>query len=397
MACGFERPSPKAVFNRARDMLSVEVLGGSPVIPESNEWYVATLNAAMVDELHSVIGRAWDEADPRRACCDNLIKLAAMDGIYPDPGRGAVGYAEIKGKPGARLPASFRVLIGETEFTTLSTLPRKLPASGTFTTRIQSIRIGADTNNRGGADLIGTLSSEIADVDRAVTIKGGSFCNGSDAETCEQFRERYLARRAYRPRSRTVDVEERILAWPCVTRVCRRAGSCCSTTTATPAPCSNTVNYYAFFDDTFEGGIAPACVIAELNTWLFGETPGHGEGQVDIGICGQIHAMTAVPMTVRLHGLACYSASQRAEVQTRMGEVFGSLCPSSTLPIGALQAAVYQVLGSAARFEVAVSIDDAADLAKVTIQTDGDLDLSCDHVATLSAVVFTDSDSEGSC
>ena len=48
------------------------------------------------------------------------------------------------------------------------------------------------------------------------------------------------------------------------------------------------MQFYVFFDDIFPCGIPPQHIIDDITDWLFGEHQGYGEGQVEIGVCGDI-------------------------------------------------------------------------------------------------------------
>lgn len=385
MTCGISRPSLAVLFDRVVGRFSSQVLGGSPVIPESNEWYVSALLAGMQDQMWSVIDQQWKEADPRTACCDNLVRIAGADGVYPDGGRAAEGYGIFKGTAGARIPRTMRVIVAGAEYRTVGTPPAYMPATGSVALRLRSDRIGAAGNGSANQDLTGQLGAEVDGIDSTVTIAGGTFCGGTDPETCEVFRARYLDRRAYRPQSRKKDVERIILDWPCVTRVCERGGACCSDDCETTCGCSGALNYYVFFDGTFENGLATQSVIDDMNDAIFGTPAGHGEGLVDIGVCGRLYTATAVPMAVRIGGLDCLAQAKREAIKAAVDGLFRSFCPSGIVEIAAVDAVVRQIAGATVSADI---VFEPTGTTNYAITRCGDIELDCDHQATLTETYF---------
>ena len=80
--------------------LTGTVLGGAQVIPESNEWYVISNDYAAAEQFYAIADQMWRETNPETACCDNLYKMAARNGMFPYPPKHAEGYARLTGNPG---------------------------------------------------------------------------------------------------------------------------------------------------------------------------------------------------------------------------------------------------------------------------------------------------------
>lgn len=378
MSCKLSRPSQQDLFNRVRDMFSSTVLGGANVIPESNEWYAVSLNYAMSEEFYAISEQAWRERDPRYACCDNLVSMAELDGVYPRPATSAQGYVRITGTANANLNQGLVFNFGDQQYIPATTVPAKIPATGEVILRVQAVVPGPLSNAAG--PMTGTIETPPAGVNAAVTAYGNRFCDGADAETCEQFRSRYLERLSYK-RNYGVDwIKQKVLEWPCVTDVCVREGACCLVTPETygeTIQCKKAVELYAIFDGTFPCGMAPECVTDEITEWIFGEIQGIGQGQAEWGMFGKIY--TAVPGYVRVivEGLACVGPSQQQEINDRIRDYVSRLCPSIALRLDDVNAIIKQVLGP--------GIDFQASLAKGTpVQGDfnitscGDADPYCD-------------------
>lgn len=375
-------------------MFSTTVLQGGQVIPESNEWYVISLNYAVAEEFYAFTEQQWKERDPRTACCDNLVKIAARDGVFLNAATFAQGYVRITGTPGAALPAVIEVDINGVTYVSEAVLYSELPEDGEFIFRIRAEEAGRQGNNTLPAT--GTLATPIVGVDNEVTLING-FCGGEDAETCEQFRSRYLARKQFAPRATQKWIEQKLMEWPCVTRVCIRAGTCCTLpvngSTNTCGTCGETLDYYVFMDNTFNCGIVPQCVIDEINVWMFGpeEQRGYGLGQVEVGVCGEVHAVVPAVINVTVSDYGCITNAQKNEIRARLSEFFLTLCPSIELSTNQVNAIVGSVIGYDRPYAVEFDYAEDAPVTDVAVgQSCGILEFDCDAVGCLGTVTFID-------
>jgi hypothetical protein len=394
MACEITRPDPDVLFGRMRDMFSTTVLQGAPIIPESNEWYVVSLNYAVAEEFYAFSEQQWKERDPRTACCENLVKIAARDGVFLYAASFAQGYVQITGTPGVALPASVEINIGEGTYFSETILPSYMPPEGSFIFRVRAAEAGQQS---GIVPATGTLSQPIAGVSSTVTVFGG-FCGGEDAETCEQFRSRYLARKQFAPRATASWIEEKLLEWPCVTRVCVRGGTCAQFTPG-GASCNGELQYYVFMDNTFECGIPPRCVLDEINTWMFGpeEQMGYGVGQVEVGVCGKVYEMHPATINMTISDYGCISNAQKNEIRVRIAEFMRTLCPSSELNNKQFETIVGSVLGFQNTYAVELEPAAGADVIEIGVAGCG-YELNCDAVACLGTINFIDTVPEtGAC
>lgn len=393
--CTITRPEPQALFNRYRDMFSSTVLNGAPIIPESNEWYVVALEYAAAQEFYSLAEQQWKERDPRYACCDNLLALAAVDGVLPRAATFSSTYATITGTPGVPLPRQIQIVDGTKTYVSATSVPSKMPSDGSLTLRFQALTPGPDTNTA----TTGSLQGAIAGVDSTVTL-GGSYCGGQDAESCEEFRSRYLKRKSFQPVPNAAWIEEKLLEWPCVTRVCQRKGTCCvaDSQCSTCNTCQRTLDYYVFMDGTFTCGIVPTCVLQEIDKWLFGENKGYGEGQVPVGICGTLYSPSPVTIDVDIVGSGCFTSAQRGEVEERIAEYFTTLCPSEFVLARQIELIITQVVGAGVNFDVTLtpSGDNAAQARRVS-DLCSDLEMACDFMPCLGTVEFEELLSSDNC
>jgi hypothetical protein len=369
MACNIERPDPQELFDRYKDMFSSTVLGGGAVIPESNEWYAVALNYAMAEEFYALTEQAWKERDPRQACAVNLEAQAALDGVYPNPAVPAQGFIKLTGTPGTTLPAPLEFTVGSTSFVTASnaTQPTRVADDGSAVVRVRAVTPGAAGNV---SQQTGLMATNVPGVNQEVEVCGGTFCEGQDAETTTQFRQRYLNRLQYQPRATLNWLQNKLLEWPCATRAILRRGNCCGCGCEQPATvggavancqdcgcvdCGGKMHFYLLFDNSFPNGIAPASVLQEVEDWLFGSPQGYGLGQAEIGVCGMIAPVNPVEVDVFVDVADCPTSTDLTNVQTVVDEFFTTVEPSVAVSGAALSASISRLLGGVdvdVRFEL---------------------------------------------
>lgn len=396
MACNIERPDPQDLFNRYLSMFSNTVLGGANVVPESNEWYATSVNYAIAEEFYAISEQAWKERDPREACCENLISMAERDGIYPRPAVFAQGYVELSGTANAALTSPLEFSIGDLTFVTADTSSQ---ATSLDDTGKAVIRVRALTAGEGGniTETTGSLTTTVADVDAEVKVCGGTFCQGAEAEECEAFRTRYLSRLQYQPRATNAWILDKLLEWPCATRAIQRAGACCTCggcDTGTDCAdcgcltCGGDIAFYLMFDNTFDCGIAPASTIEEVQTWLFGEVQGYGQGQVEIGVCGQVYMVQPVQVNVTIDIVDCPTSTQLSEIRSQVTEFFGTLEPSQPIRVRAIDTIVANIIGVNVNFETELSLENAGDAPEKVFVGNCDLEMECDYMACLNELTI---------
>jgi hypothetical protein len=404
MACIILRPDPKALFDQLQSMFQTTVLGGGKVVPESNEWYVVANDYAMAEQYFAIADQLWRESNPETACCDNLYKMAAQHGVFPAPATYAEGYAKMTGVVGSAVPPNMEIATSIGTFVTVGTIPLTMPNSGEIIVRIRSLVPGSDANSA-GAVTTGTLTTPAPGLDAEVKICGGQFCGGAEAETCEQFRQRYIQRLAYQPRATMAWIKEKMLEFPCATRVCVREGSCCRCTPdcaeCTDCGCKNCGNkmeFYVLFDGVFPCGIPPQNLVDDMTDWLFGDPQGYGEGQVEIGICGQIYAPVPLMVNVFIDIEGCPSNAQKQMIDDQIHDLFLRVCPSVPFRVKQIELIVSSIIGAeysvAVRFEVVGYEDQKPPFPRdmVWVTACGDLEPECDVMPCLNEVTFTNPD-----
>ena len=383
MSVPFSRPASQAIFDRTRDLVSVNILGGAPVVPETNEWYLTATETALQEEAYSFIAQVLNERDPRYACYENLVKLAAFDGVHPRPASYAQGYVKMTGTAGTTIPAAQEMTFGEATFRVSGSLADAIGADGTATVRVLAVEPGTTGN---GVDGDGALVNPPAGIDATVTRRGDTFCGGAEAETCEAFRQRYLDRMAFRPTHRQDAIIAKIMEWPCVTRVCVRGGNCCEVSGCDGCDaCGSGLAFYPMMDGAFDCGLPPANVVQEISDWLWGVPQGHGAGQVEAGVCGTLHTATAAMINVAINDETCMTPSQQAEVEKRIAVLFGTFCPSHDVCLEAVRNVVSQVTGQPCDADVTITSSSDG----VRADRCGDLLIDCDVLACLGTISWT--------
>lgn len=404
MTCSnLTRPESQDLFNRYQQLFQNTVLGGSAVIPESNEWYAIAVNYAMAEEFYALTDQAFKERDPRTACFDNLLILAERDGVYPRPSVPAQGYVKLTGTPNTALPAPLEFTIDGSQFITSndSTQVTQLSDQGVATVRVRAIIPGESGNLSN--QTTGMMTTVVAGVDQTVEVCGGSFCGGTDEEGVEAFRSRYLRRLQYQPRATQQWMVDKFLEWPCVTRAMVRAGSCCEcgcednrTGSAVSeegcsdcgcADCGGKMHFYVMFGNTFPNGIAPREVLDEVQEWMFGTPQGYGAGQVEIGVCGRVYEVKSIPINLIVDMDGCPSSNQLSSIRGLINEFFTTVEPSKPLNTNSLSLSIQRSLGSNISVEVSVNFVNEEDEQHV-YSTVCSFDPDCDYMFTLDSVSF---------
>jgi hypothetical protein len=341
-------------------MFQTTVLGGASIVPESNEWYATSLNYAMAEEFYAIAEQAWKERDPATACAENLYAMAARDGMYRRPAQPAQGYVLLTGTVNAALPANLEFTIDGNDFVSVGQGPTSLGTQGRASIHVRAV-IAGDLGQPEGTTA--TLTTAAPGVNHTGSLLGCEFCWGRDEEDTDTFRRRYIARLQYQPRADAAWLVDKFLDWPCVTRAARQEGTCCSCgcvgqplgsctdpvaggTTGTGCSscgcvdCGGKNNYYVFMDNSYTHGIIPDTVRAEIQTWMFGSPQGYGLGQVPIGVCGEIRAVTPAAIDINVDLGGCPDAGIFDGVRALVAEFFSTVEPSKPVAQSSLKSAI---------------------------------------------------------
>lgn len=389
MVCMIQRPTAQELWDKIQKDFSVTVLGGGTIIPESNEHYLVSLLYAMQQEAYSYGDMLMKEADPRTACCDNLIATGERDGVFLRDATPAQGYIKLHGIPGVNIPQTIEFEIDGEKYSPASTVIPAIPQSGEAIILIEAQKPGEQTNT--SQSTTGAVISPPEGIEAKIDIMGG-LCGGENKENCEQFRSRYLNRLQFKPQSILSWIKEKVLEWPCVTDVCESQGTCYETDEKGNPVCPDRLQLYVLFRNTFPCGIAPDCVVDDMNEWLFGTPQGFGKGQLPFGICGNIRYVRPVYINIRIDGLGCATSAQQLEIDSRIRDYIAAICPSQNLLSQEIEMIVAQVLGAASSFSVVVEAhlegDDNCTDEKLHIDNCGNVSPDCDYKICLNDLTF---------
>lgn len=376
--CKLIRPEPQALFDRLKNQFSATVLGGAEIIPETNEWYAVANDYASFEWFLSLGEQMWKERDPRYCCCDNLVAMAAWDGVYPNPAKAARGYVTLTGAAGSVLNPTQQIQFGTLIYQVFnpSTVPPIMPASGTISLQFRCLTAGAEGNTpRPNATC--TVINPPAGVAATALVGGAKFCGGSEAETCEQFRSRYIARQQFKPLAQFEHLKDAALEWPCATRAFLRGEMCCNPVPDCPVP----IEMYVMFDGSFDHGCAPASICQELTDYLFGSPQGRGLGRAEIGVHGAVIPVTPAPVEIVYAGLACASQAQQQEVLRRTRQIFAAAAPATEICRNIFLGTVAQVVPDLCNFDVLITTTSPL----ITVTACGDIDPDCDVLPFLAS------------
>jgi hypothetical protein len=334
MASCFVRPTPQQLFESLSALFSANVLGGAPIIPESNEYYLVGNDLAAAELYYSLSAQQWEQTQDATACCENLIENNAPLGLAPYGPSFTNGYVQVFGPANASIPSTLQCQIGSNTYNlsfATNANPTTLDSTGQAVLLFTSLVPGASNNinTNIAIDQIGTIASVTATLAvvptgwQSAVVPQGYFCGGNDAETCEQFRARVIARKQLPPNADFAYIQAQALTWPCVTRILQRTcGPCCA---------DGQMQLYAFMDNSFPNGIVPASALPGLTTFLFGSTPGLGLGKAPVGIFGNIFPVTPLIVDINFFNMSCITPSQFATLQGLIADLYSTLVPGQTV------------------------------------------------------------------
>jgi len=316
------------------------------------------------------------EMDDTQCCDDNLIAHAAQYGIYPSPGQYATGYVQLTGAPGTPLPPDLTAVIGSNSYSRApyATSAKAIGYDGKAVVMFRAQSPGVAQNNITGsaaANLLGSYDG----IDSDLTVLGTGFTNGADAETMDQFRARFLARKTYLPQGNWQWMVETLNDWGGASRVCPKTTSC------------NTgrLEAYVMFDGVFPNGLAPDSVNRDLTAWMFGNPNGMGLGRAAIGVFGKFFTAQAAPIDMMLQGLGCLTSTQLTKLRDAINGLFLTLCPEQTLCKRIIEALIVTIAGASCLPTVTF----VPTTAGSTISNSGDAEPAADNLITLNQLTMT--------
>lgn len=389
MADCFVRPSTTDIYNRLNALFSANVLGGAPIIPESNEYYLLGNDVAAAELYYSLSAQQWEQSQDDTACCDNLIKNNAKLGLVPYGATFANVYIVPNGPPGSTIPTNLQCQIGSNTYNLSSATdanPTTLDVTGHGSLLMTSLVPGEQANVDTNA-AIGYINTGVAGISATLTIVPpgwateigifGQACGGNDAETCEQFRARVIARKKLSPIADFAYIAEKAKEWPCVTRVLlRNCGNCCN---------DGQMQLYAFADNSFPYGIMPDTALPGLNAYIFGTIPGLGLGKAPVGIFGQFYPVGRARMTINFYNMSCITPTQFVEIQKQINDLFATFIPGQIICSKLIDAIVISVNQACCNYKLIINSTDHHS----TIDCNGDITPLCDYIPIIDSISYT--------
>jgi uncharacterized phage protein gp47/JayE len=370
----FNRPEPKKLYNQIRDLFSVYVLGGAPIIPESNEFYVVNNDYASAETIYSNIQRTLKELDWETACCSNLYKAASDLGIYPRPKMRHRGFVKIMGVNSTNIPLGTKFNIGQNVFEIDQQLSGNI-----YNIENGVVYIGVKNTVDellGDVPSITNLQTPIVGVTEVKLL--GYLCGGDTEENCEEFRKRAIQRRktAYKPNIKWV--VEKLEEFPCVTRVAIRECDECLY--------DGNTNVYVFFDNTFEYGIPPLNVVRQIDKWFYGKVKGAGQGQAPIGMFGSVYVPEVKKVDIQIISADCLSNNEINSFKTKLQELFSNFNPGDKLPKLWINVLLLNVNPNLTSYTVKILVDGVEH--NEWCNHDEDLNVECDELIVLGEVTI---------
>lgn len=390
MTACFIRPPPRTLWAQITSWFSANVLGGAPIIPESNEHYLCGNDLAAMELYYSLSQQQWNETQDATACCDSLIKNNAPLGLVPFGATFTQGYVTVTGgPPNDPVPSDLQIQIGSNTYNlsqATNANPTNLDGSGNVTLLFQSLIPGASVNAATNLAIsqLGTVTSVSATIINVPNgwpsnvTPNGQFCGGNDPEKCEQFRTRVIARKKT-PQNATLDwIVQQALLYPCVTRVLlRTCGTCCA---------DGQLQLYAFMDKSFLHGIMPSSALPGLNAFIFGTPQGQGKGKAPVGVFGNFFPVAPAVVDINFFNMGCITPSQFTLIQKLIAQLYATLTPGQTVCSKWIDAIVVSVNPNCCNYTIQVSAE-----AQGTGSVDcfGDFIPACDFLPVLGNVTYT--------
>ena len=272
-------------------------------------------------------------------CCDDLIRIAADEGITANPATKSRGCVTITGAAGAAIPSEISLTGGNgvTYVLDNSANPAIIGADGTATICLESVEPGVDANID-----FGTLDTDESypNIDPDAEIIDG-INGGSDVEDCESIRQRLQEKRRGLNACGTEQwYIDQILSFPGVNRVCLEScecsscGGCCQ---------SGYLTAYPLFDG-FANGIPPQSLVDQLQSFIFGGATdaggGNGSGVAPLGAQGQFLIASPLLTTVVIECVDDPTPAQVDAITAAITDWYATLCVSASYCSSELSAVV---------------------------------------------------------
>lgn len=186
----FERPSLAALIDRVRgDIRGRLELEGS-LVRRAMADVIAAVFAGAVHTLYGYLDWVTKQMFGDTAERTQLLRKAAMYGIYPTASTFATGNVTATGTNGTSIPTG--TILKLDTITSYRVTTGQVIASGTATLPVVALLAGITANIPASTPV--TFESPIANVDSSALVATGGIAGGVDEEGTEEVRARYLLR-----------------------------------------------------------------------------------------------------------------------------------------------------------------------------------------------------------
>ncbi len=281
---------------------STRLLGGNPVLPQSNFDIMAGFIAFLQFGNEKFIESVRDGVTPVGSTGSNLESWGSTYGVGRLAASAASGTITLSGTNGSILPAG-TVLTRCDSFQYVTNSDATI-VGGNASVSVTASTAGSSGNFPAGGVLnVGSVTAGINNVALSQGISGGS-----EIECDDNYRVRILS--AIRTPCRTGTAEDYdfwVRQYPGVTRVC----------VLEQPEGPGTVSVFFMMDDTYPDGVPMPADVTAVSDSLFG-----AGGLAPLGIVGTAQAPTLLPVDVTLSFTEVVSAQDAQAIQDAISAAF---------------------------------------------------------------------------
>lgn len=187
----FARPSLEDLVTRVRnDITSRLGIDGAAIARRAMAKVLADVFAGAVHELHGHLVFLSRQLIPDTAEREYLVRFAALHSLTVNPAAFAAGTTAATGTNGTVIPTG--TILVRDDNVQYQTTSEETISAGTASLPVTAVLAGVEANLDTGETL--TVETPIAGLDSETTVEAPGITGGTNEETTEAFRARYLER-----------------------------------------------------------------------------------------------------------------------------------------------------------------------------------------------------------
>lgn len=293
------------LYDKITKMFANTVLHSDSIIPQTSEYYVNATIIGALDMLFSDVKAQLKELNIETACCENLISLGAKHNYFKRSRGYPGGVVKVTGKCGALLSNNLTFNIDNTIFKSIlvpkdpiTNQPRIDGKGEAYVFVRTDSYIDTELDIEKGTK--GEILDNLAQVDKTVTLVSG-ICQGTEEESCEQFRARLLDAARYKHQSYTTMLNNAVWDFPCLQNLTTIENPrCCAFYDTSVNTADNCLIVMPNFDDSqFDDNLSDE-LLHSLELYLFGNPNGSGLGKMPINVCGRVINTTKAEVDISI-------------------------------------------------------------------------------------------------